>query len=208
MKKFFMKAMSIAQSVTDVKKVYDSLVQFCYRIGGKSVFPDSPDALATLGEFECNVPRKMDNKRLAEIVAKDVPNEVLPNLRDLEDKALGFPKFRIREPRRTTTIYSNGSVTVFAEEHKTFDIDPAKVEYVYPDAVEDISEDPIASIDVRAKGYKDRKYKAWSTGTISFRYYVPFPNAEKHIENKLNELDTMLKEILENPKNFFKLKGE
>jgi len=216
MKKFFMKAMSIAQSVSqsvseDIKKVYDALVQFCYRIGGNYVFPDSPDKLALYGEFECNVPRRMDNKRIAEIVAKDIPNEVLPKLQSI-DSVLP-PSFKIKEYEkdklvRSTTVYGNGSLIFGIQEVKTFDIDPEKVEYVYPDHVEDFARSPLYEVSISAKGYKDRKYKAWAMGTIRFKYYLPFPNAEKHIENALNEADTMVKELFENPKNFFKFKGE
>jgi len=186
-----------------IEKVYDSLVQFCSRIGGKFVYPESPDKLDLRGEFVCEVPR-MDNRRLSEIIAKDMLN-ILPDLRVLEDRASEFPRIRIREPNRITTVYANGFTTITIEDHKTFDIDPRRVGYVYiyPHGTRAVTQDSIASINIVTGGYSDEKYRAWVIGTIIFRQSIPFHDAEKHIEDKLNEIEAMIKEILDNPKNFF-----
>jgi len=124
-------------------------------------------------------------------------------LKALKDSPL--TEFELNLGDKTIKYQLGGTVT--AETHTIIylDVDPAKIKYAYPDHVEDMTKDENAEITVWAKGFKvgDNVY-ADLHGKLLF--LTLHPRNPKLVEEKLNEFDKIIDEIIENPRNLFKMK--
>ena len=193
------------------RESYRRIVEFCRRLGGRLLSPIDT-GLASEGEklsfVDCIVPSRLDNRRLAKAIA-EIRDRLDDDLRVVLGE-LGDFTIREEEPSERRVKYSplTSTVHVFDERVRSFSIDPSVVEYVYPDAVEDYTEDNQGYILVRAKGlrmaFERGELKALASGHLVLKDIV---DADA-IEEKLNELDEMLNEILADPRNFFRFREE
>lgn len=194
-------------------EAYEKLREFCRRLGGElSSLVDI--GLERPGEklflVSCIVPRRLSNSELAEAIHELTTGDVR---RHLSEVLHTLGEFEIEEEtanRRTTKLSMfSGVVTVYGESEKWFDIPASRIEYVYPDAIEDYSENREARLTVKAKGSNwalkekgEARAHAWGHLTL----YTPKELGKDEVRHLLDELDEMLSDILKNPRNFFKLR--
>jgi len=189
-------------------EAYERLREFCSRLGGKLVSLVDV-GMAKPGEklfsVSCVIPSRLSNDVLAKAVSEvktklwsDV-TEVLHELGSfeiIEESPIGGRYVKFEPVSDVVRVYSSNA--------KEYGIDPSTIDYVYPDAVEDYVERKEGIIEVKAWGSKTSlkkgKVKAFSDGWVAIRE----PERSEVVKKVLNELDEMLRDILKNPRNFFK----
>ncbi len=204
-------AATLARDVAEWMEAYRGLERFCNELGGKLSALDLVVKPGTkLLGLACDIPGRLDNEKLAEAIREIAAGEVsrlLPRI------LLDIGDFVVKEhaPGGRDIEYNmlSGTVTIHAHSAREFDIPPDRVEYVYPDPVEDYLETEEARIIVKAQGWRraferNRELKAYSWGVLVL--YHPRELSVGKIKHYLDELDAMTREILENPRNFFKFK--
>ena len=196
-------------------EAYRRLKEFCRRLGGRLVSLVDV-GVAKPGEklfsVSCIVPRRLENERLAEAIHEVVAGDVKRHLSEVIDE-LGDFEIEEESPSKRVTKYSmfSGTVTIHEDRERRFAMPASEVEYVYPDPVEDFLETREARISVRARGsstvFKEKRdLRAYSWGSLTL--YEPEKLRKDKIRQFLDELDEMVSDILRNPRNFFKFRGE
>ena len=194
-------------------EAYEKLREFCRRLGGElsslvEIGLERPGE--KLFSVSCIVPRRLSNDKLAEAIHELAIGDVKRDLSEVLD-TLG--EFEIEEEtaskRSTKLSMFSGIITVYGESEKWFDIPASRIEYVYPDAIEDYLENREARLTVKAKGSNwalkekgEARAHAWGHLTL----YTPEELRKDEIRRFLDELDKMLSDNLRNPENFFKLR--
>jgi len=212
-RKSFGEALSVVkhQVVESVAEAFETVKEFCEkRLGGKFV-PSSEKGEKRYFAM-CYVDRKLTREEITDIIVelrrggrlKAALEQLLDKLGDFEivEETREYPRSRI--------YYENFSemVHVSSEDLMTFDIPSRHIEYVYPDSVEDSEEGRDAWFTIRAKGtvyyVKPGRPSAFSWGSLYFSPDAPL--TKEDIRKHVDEFFDALRDILMNPRNFFKFK--
>ena len=211
-KKSFGEALSVVkhQVVESVAEAFETVKEFCEkRLGGRFV------ASFEKGEKQylamCYVDRKFTREEITDIIVelrrggrlKAALEQMLDKLGNFEivEETGEYPRSRI--------YYENFSemVHVSSEDLMTFDIPSRHIEYVYPDSVEDYEEGRDAWFTIRGKGVKPKPGRPPTAVSWGSLYFSPdAPLTKEDIRKHVDEFFDALRDILMNPRNFFKFK--
>ena len=194
------------------REAYEKLKEFCRGLGGvltSLVETGIEKPGEKLFSVSCLVPRRLSNDELASAIA-----ELRTGLSGYMEEVLHeLGSFELVEEvpsggRVVKTEPLSDVVRVYSSRVAEYDVDPGRVEYVYPDAVEDYTEGREGYIEVKAFGskraFREGRLKAYSDGWLVIRE----PTRRETVKRLLDEFDEMLEDILRNPRNFFKFRGE